>query len=479
MQNSEASATLVLSNEDGIYDVDGSGDLAIDKKVALQAGYSSTGDPAKSVAITGLISGIDEQQGAKDSRKALSVKVLSPFKNTQKLKITTDYFEDETGETICNSIVADFMGWANYDFSACTTTFTKIRFENESPKTILQKVCEACSCDLIVGSDGTITAVAFPNFDAAADYSYAKEEISELNSADALDISVVNTLNLKGKMFAPDEVAEIECYKHKHYWYGEIASSHFNPYAYFEIVFTRSPVYGARYEISACTNPETISFETLEVEEDRMTIFCTRSGPSKPGDVGYVDLHFVVTCYGRPYQDKDLNQLSLTAKNWTLLALYQNIVMEQDYENKVIQTLDALQSVGDYKLKQNLYMRNRKTWKTSHNPSLELNDIIDVETPTANLKCLVRSIQCSGNTQKSSLMDTLDTWVIASTESVVIGDYDGDGNLIDGGSEEVEIPAGIPDVNPDLPGANRLYLVNNAGDLLVDEAGELIYVEGG
>lgn len=477
VDNAEMSGSIILSNKSNLYKPDWSGDITMDSQVKIQAGYGSAGDPAKAVAIAGLVTQVNNVETAKESADQISVRLISPFKNYLKNKISTDWYENETVQTICNSIVSAFMDWALYDFSACAgTTIAKIRFENESPPVILRKLCEAAGCDLFFKADGTIFARAFPNFDGAADWTYAKGEISEFTSADQMDISVVNTMNLKGKMFSPDEIREIQCFNDTFRWYNKVSPyEYYNPYLILDIIFDKGPVWGARFETSVVGYPETISFESLEVREDGMKILCTRAG-----GVPYSDIYFTVECYGRPYRDSEANQLQLTSKNYTLLKLYNNLPMEQNYENKVIQTADALRTVGEYKLKQNLYKLNRKTYKTAHNPSLELNDIVTGTLPDdSTLKLLVRAIRCSGNMNKSELIDVLETWVIAATKSVQTYTTDAGGNLIADTIVDEEVPAGIGEIDSVLPNTNRIYVTDNASAYVETETpGELVYIIG-
>ena len=78
VQNAEASGRATFSNVDEIYKHDWSGNLALDKKVELAAGYTGV-DPAKAVCLTGLIAGANPVQAVEDAKKQVSITVMSPF----------------------------------------------------------------------------------------------------------------------------------------------------------------------------------------------------------------------------------------------------------------------------------------------------------------------------------------------------------------------------------------------------------------
>jgi hypothetical protein len=410
--DAELSGSLVFDNSDGIYVGDLSGVLEMDKVIQITAGYSSGGDTAVPV-FTAQVSGVDLSVNSEDWSFNATVTLLSPFKNFQKMIIHTNAYENETGETVLSSLVGTFMGWPSYDFSACAAkTFKYLRVDGDNLADAILSIAEACKCELFWAGDGTLTAVPFALDFGTVDYEYGITQVANLQIGNNLDITAINTLNLRGVLFSPqhnEELRKTVIAESEYTWY-DILNAYAGATTQVAIVFIdfeKGPAINVTWEIVGLSGAETVT--ALVIKKDRIVLEIQR-----PLQEQYTNPTFTVRLWGFLYEDPQNQQLQTTVQDVILLDYYKNIPMESDYENKYVERMSELRDVGTYRLRKNFFAFNEVSFKAPHNVGMNPNDVVQLTVPIGVLKVLVRKITVQGD-GKGKLVDTVSGWLVSST----------------------------------------------------------------
>ena len=429
---SNISITRSVDNNDASGRVVFKDDIVItpDQIVEASVGF----DPTENLKLVGQITKADRSGSAADFKADIEVSALSLFKNFMKHRISTDWLEGMTGQAILNLLVSDFMSWTKYDFTACAgTTFARLRVDDMLLPEAIRKIAEACLCEIYFEGDGTIKAVAFPGDEV--DHEYTLDDVESASVGSGLDIGVINTINLTGRQYDPeeDDVPVTEAGEESFTWAGLNPQRTYSEElgAYTEVAFAKielyqSPILRPIFEITGETLSNTATYRLYGFSDTDVTIQIIRNPEDELSfpEIGWPDYSFTITVSGYLYQDRGKNRVTATVENSQILEKYNGIRMERDYDNPFAQDETALEDIGNFHIKKAYYESFAFRGALKHNPTLEPNDIIlvpQVKEDRIYVYCvIVRSIEISWEADGYKLIDNVSGWYKYIEEWIIL-----------------------------------------------------------